>query len=495
MNNGKVYLVGAGPGDEGLITKKGFDLLLICDVVIYDRLVNKKLLTYCKSGCEKVDVGKIVGSHEFSQDEINKIIIEKAKENKFVVRLKGGDPFVFGRGGEEIIALKEHNLNYEVVSGVTSAISGLANVGIPITHRGVSRGFHIVTGFSADKHSAPKNLDVLAKLDETLVFLMGFSNLKEIVKGLLENGKKETTPVAIISNATTEKQKELRATLGTILVEVEKSDINAPALIVVGDVANLDLRDNDNVLSNVKIGVTGTKEIIKKQKEKLELLGAKVFDASIYSVMDVDKDNELITEFENIKKYNWLVFTSTNAVKYTFDKIIKNKIDLRNLANIKFAVVGKGTKETLNKFGFNADFMPEKSTSYGLASELIVQIKDNEKLLIPRAKNHTDELVNVFVENKIDFKEVIIYDVIKEYEERLDNLDFLTFSSGKAVQDFNFENVNANVVCIGEVTEKELIKKGVITSRAEECTVDGLVDMICTLKGSLYETNEKIKNK
>ncbi len=508
MNKGFVYLVGAGPGDADLITKAGYELIQKCEVLIYDRLISSKLIELTNDNCKKIYVGKTVGNHAIKQEEISKIIVEEALRDKLVVRLKGGDPFVFGRGGEEILELQKHKIPYKVIPGVTSAISGLAYAGVPITHRGKSRGFHVVTGHSNDDNSSiPDNLDILAKLNETLVFLMGFGNLEKIVEGLIQNGKNVNTPVAIISNATTEKQIEVRGNLGNIVEVVKKSSVKAPALIVVGEVADLDFRDSNNILSGVNVGVTGTTDLVAKQKALLEFYGANVYEVCTFNVVDI-KNEEFDNALKSIKQYSWIVFTSANSVKMFFTRLYNLKIDLRQLGSIKFAVVGSGTEEVLNTFGFNADFKPTKFSSKHLGNELIkVLTKDenskensneesndnsNEKLLIPYAKNHTNELTNILANNKINFNEHIIYDIeLKELSDfDLSKLDYLTFSSTKSVIEF-FEKKNTKlsqdckVVCIGDLTKIELEKYVKNATKTPVADVTGLINTIVELRGAL----------
>lgn len=496
MNNGFVYLVGAGPGDVELITKKGYDLIEKCEVLIYDRLISTELINHANNDCEKIYVGKVVGNHAIKQEEINEIIVKKALENKFVVRLKGGDPFVFGRGGEEILELEKNKIPYKVVPGVTSAISGLAYAGIPITHRGVSRGFHVITGHSNDENSTiPNNLDILAKLGETLVFLMGFSNLKEIVNGLLDNGKDKNTPVAIICNATTDYQMDVRGTLETIVDLSEKSKLKAPALIVVGGVSSIDFRTKDNILSGINVGITGTKDLLKKQRNQLEYLGANVYELCNFDVMYME-DEDFINAINTIYKYQWIIFTSANSVKATFRKIAELDIDLRNLYCVKFAVVGSGTAEILKNYGFKADFIPTHYSSKCLANELSKKLTENDLVFIPRAKKCSKDLKEIFTKNKINFDEKIVYDITLSEKNIIDlsKLDIITFGCSTAVKEFLTGNpindiINCKMVCIGEQTKKELEKSGLNVTKTEQSDVNGLIKTIVEMVGNYDKKN------
>ncbi|MFV0503313.1 MAG: uroporphyrinogen-III C-methyltransferase [Lachnospirales bacterium] len=486
MNNGFVYIVGAGPGNIDLITKKGYEVIKECNVLIYDRLVDPKLVDCVKNSCKKIYVGKSVGNHTIDQEEINNIIVQEALKNNIVVRLKGGDPFVFGRGGEEILKLKENNIPYKIIPGVTSAIAGLGYAGIPITHRGISRGFHVITGHTNEsENTCPNNLDVLAKLNDTLVFLMAMGNLKNIVNGLMKNGKSENTPVAIISNATTYKQFEVRGTLKNILNIAENSQIKAPAILVIGEVAKFNLTDK-NILSGVNIGLTGTRSLIERQKNQLEPLGANVIEICDFDIKEI-KNNQFIEALKHIGTFSWIVFTSANSIYVTFKNFLNSNIDLRNLGKIKFACVGSGTGEVLKNYGFIADFIPETFSSVELGNGLTKIISSTEKVLIPRATKHTSELTDIFKENNINFSEYEIYDIVlKNRINELDALDFITFSSATSVRellDTNAKiNENCKIVCIGNLSKLELQNNGYTVHKAKASSVAGLVSTIIDLK-------------
>ncbi|MBQ2924613.1 MAG: uroporphyrinogen-III C-methyltransferase, partial [Anaerotignum sp.] len=320
--NGKVYLVGAGCGDPELITWKGLNLLRKCDVVLYDDLVAPKLLEETKKDCEWIFVGKRYGKHSLPQKETNALLIEKAKEGKTVVRLKGGDPFVFGRGGEEILALQAENIPYEVVSGVTSSIAVPAAAGIPVTHRKMARSFHVITGHTAadGETTLTENLDVLAKLEGTLVFLMGLHHLEEICEGLINGGKNEKTPAAVISGGTTPRQKTVRANLGELAEKTREAELEAPAVIVIGETAGMDFAGTiPRPLYGVKIGVTGTKSITRKMRDRLEEMGAAVTEMDYSTIVPYRENTHLEAELQRVSDYPWAVFTSPNGVEIFFD--------------------------------------------------------------------------------------------------------------------------------------------------------------------------------
>lgn len=493
--NGTVYLVGAGPGDPELLTIKGERLLKECEVVIYDRLATDHLLDLVPKTCEKIYVGKDVGNHAIKQPEINEIIVQKALEGKIVVRLKGGDPFVFGRGGEEILALQEASIPYEVVPGITSAIAAATYAGIPITHRGVSSGFHVITGHTKDQFDQMvDNFETIAKLDGTLVFLMGMSNLSKIVDNLIKNGKDSTTSVAIISNATTNNQVAIKGTLSTIEELVQRNGILAPAVIVIGDVVNLDMKSTIiKSLTGKKVGITGTKGFTKKLSNQLKEEGAMVENLSFLTVKEYDNNIGLKDARENLDQYSWIVFTSTNGVDIFFYNLKENQIDFRKLSKIKFGVVGEGTKSALLNYGFQADFVPEIYSTHELAKGLTKLIKEAEKVLIPRAEKGSEDLTRILSEHSIPFDDVKIYDIEVDKTKRdevitkLDSLDYITFASASGVDGF-FENINnfdcfntktTKIVCIGDITAKRLGEYGYKDCIiAKEYSVSGMVDCI-----------------
>lgn len=477
---GTVYLVGAGPGDPELITLKGLELLKVCDVVIYDRLASYQLLEHLKDNCVKIYVGKKAGHHSKKQDEINRIIVESACNYEKVVRLKGGDPFVFGRGGEEIEELQKYNLPYEVVPGVTSAIAALDSAGIPVTYRGVSQSFHVIAGhtksseddetLSEDDDTLTDNYEVLAKLEGTLVFLMGLSNLEQIANKLMQYGKDGNTPAAVISNGTMKNEKICRATLDNIAVEVNRKQMVSPAIIVVGNTAALHfVQIKQRPLSNLKIGITGTKAMCDKLEKGLQMLGAEVHTVCDMHIMETPSVFRFEAEIKTIGKYHWIIFTSQNAISVFFKKMEECRIDRRNLNNIKFAVVGSGTKLALQKYGYFADFIPGKYTTKDLAVELSTKIADGDRLFIPRALKGSKELTDIFDSNNIQYNDLPIYDVKGELTENivcLSELDCLVFVSASGVTAF-FEQIkvksirlpsNIKIACIGDVTA-EAVKK------------------------------------
>lgn len=487
---GIVYLVGAGPGDPKLITIKGMELLKTCDAVIYDRLASFQLLDYLRKDCVKIYVGKESGHHSKTQEEINKIIVDCTFSHEKVVRLKGGDPFVFGRGGEEIEVLKANNIPFQVIPGITSAISVLESVGIPVTHRGISQSFHVITGHTKESDTTlTDNYDVLAKLDGTLIFLMGLSNIREITKKLIENGKDQRTPVAVISSGTMNHEKTVRGTLSTIVSKVEEEQIVSPAIIVVGNAAALHFvsEHSANVLSGVKIGITGTRKICEKLESGLVNLGAKVYMLCDMNIEETPKLNQLDEELQYLDKYQWIVFTSQNAIDIFFERLEKCQIDRRNLNQIKFAVIGSGTKQALKEYGYYADFMPTSYTTKDLANEFSTIVNENDRLLIPRALQGSKELNEIFDKNNIKYKDIPIYDVrgkLLEDTKRISKMNCLIFVSASGASAF-FKEIHTKLIelptdikiaCIGEITAREVEKyKMDADIIAKVNNIDGLI--------------------
>lgn len=492
--SGKVYLVGAGPGDPELLTLKGQRLLKACDAVIYDRLVSGKLLDFVKKDCERIFVGKTVGNHALKQEEINQIIIEKALTHQIVVRLKGGDPFVFGRGGEEILALREQGIPYEVVPGITSAIAAAAYAGIPVTHRGSSQSFTVITGHTAEEEgNIPEDFKSLARTEGTLIILMGMGNLERITEKLMEGGKAPETPVAVVSGGTTPWQQEVRGNLADICQKVEESGIKAPAVIIVGGVAGLDMKATVTYpLSGIQIGITGTREIREKLMRQLEELGADTITLGSLEIIDYSERPEFDAALLSLEQYHWIVFTSSNAVNLFFQRIAGLSIDHRKLFHIRFAAVGSGTAKVLLQYGYHADLVPRQYSVSWLAQELCSIVAAEEKLLIPRAVQGSGELTAILDDNHISYKEIKIYDVAGGYpltafdEQPMKQLDYLIFASSSGVQGFfrngsNIERLlrNTKIVCIGEATRKTLSEYGYenILS-AKEASVEGIVESI-----------------
>ncbi|WP_028841233.1 uroporphyrinogen-III C-methyltransferase [Thermodesulfobacterium hveragerdense] len=497
MTQGKVYLVGAGPGDPHLFTLKGKRILEQAEVVVYDYLANPKLLSFCKEEAEKIYVGKKGGEHTLPQEEINKLLVKKAKEGKKVVRLKGGDPFLFGRGGEELEELVKEGIPFEVVPGITSAIAVPAYAGIPVTHRDYTSTLAIITGHEAEgKPESKIDFKALAKLG-TLVFLMGVKNLKYIVENLIKEGKDPKTPVALIQWGTLPKQKVVTGCLENIVAEVERVGLKPPAIIVVGEVVKLRPQFNwfeRKPLFGKRIAVTRTREQASKLSSLLEELGAEVVELPLIKVVPVYN-----TEFlERLTLYDWLVFTSENGVRFFIKALLETERDLRALKDLKIAVIGKATAEALEGWGIKADLIPEKNfTQEGLLEAFSKIPMKGKKVLIARAKEARDVLPKGLEELGAIVDIVSIYQTVlpeetkNAFKEELkQGVDVITFTSSSTVKNFfrllleleqEGDLKNTLFASIGPITSQELIKHGVTPQiEAKEYTIPGLVEAILT---------------
>ena len=496
---GKVYLVGAGPGDYKLLTLKGLECIKKADVIVYDRLANKDYLKEAKENCEFIYVGKASSNHTLPQDDINMVIVNKAKEGKVVTRLKGGDPYVFGRGGEEGEVLREEGIEFEVVPGITSAIGGLCYAGIPITHRDYASSFHVITGHlrEDDKDNTEINWNALANTNGTLVFLMGVANLQKITLNLIKEGKSKDTPVALISWATRYNQTVITSTLENVYEEALKVNIKPPTLIVIGDVVKLREKLNffeDKPLFGKDVIVTRARTQSSSLVSKISDLGGNPIEIPTIKINKIENNIELENEIKNIRDYTYLVLTSKNAVQIFFDKLYKMNLDSRALANLKVCAVGSATAKEIRNNGINPDIIPEQFVSEYLFEELKSVLKSTDKVLIPRAKNARDFLVNK-ISKICSVKEVHIYQTVlnninkDEILKELNSLEekYITFTSSSTVTNFvdiigidNIDKLNKlKVISIGPITTETAKNIGINVYReANISTIEGMVDCI-----------------
>lgn len=364
---GKVYLVGAGPGDIGLLTIKGMKCLLKADVVIYDFHLNAQVLNYINHDAEFIYAGKRGGHHTMTQEEINRVLVEKAMEGKLVCRLKGGDPFVFGRGGEEAEELVKNNVEFEVVPGVSSAVAAPAYAGIPITHRLYSSSFAVIPGYEdTTKDESAIDWARLATGVGTLIFLMAVKNIDVLVKKLVANGRSPETPVAVIRWGTRPEQKTIVGTLDNIVGLVKEKDIRPPAVMVVGDVVKL--RDKLNWYE--KKPMFGHRVLVTREHsegfEPLEELGAEIIEFPTIEIAPPGNYNELDAAIDKIETYNWLIFTSANGIKYFMERFIERDKDIRDLKGIRICAIGTKTAAEIKKYGIKVDLMPDEFNAEGL---------------------------------------------------------------------------------------------------------------------------------
>ena len=524
LKTGKVYLTGGGCGDPGLLTLKALEVLRGCDVVIYDSLVSEELLERTRPDCEKIYVGKRYGSHAMNQPEINALLVEKAGEGKTVVRLKGGDPYVFGRGGEEFLALREAGICCEEIPGITSAIAVPAAVGIPVTHRGLSAGVTVVTGTAVEKGGQDRlqmDFETLARLDGTLVILMGMHHLQEIAEGLMGAGKNPDTPCAVIMEGTTDRQRCMRTVLSQLYKESSERGFTSPAVIVIGAVAEVELISKDagtknqesvereleivsggileqldklkSPLTGITVGATGTPHFVQKLSAAFTEKGADVWDMGFMEICPSE------SKLPDLEDCGWLVFTSPNGVRVFLDKMKQERKDLRILYGKRIAVIGPGTAAVLAEIGIYADYMPEiydaAHLAEGLTERILVEQRDGHKDKIPavfhRAAQGSESLPHIFDKKGIAFLEHSLYNLEVQEEKRAVSLtkepDYIVFGSAMGVRAY-FEgieqagivNTKSRYVCIGELCGEELkrhTESHFLT--AQESSVDSIVECLC----------------
>ena len=502
---GKVYLVGSGPGDPGLITVKGRSLLERAEVVIYDYLANRKFLQYVPQGAEFIYVGKKGGGvHAHTQEEINGMLVAKAREGKRVVRLKGGDPFIFGRGGEEIERLVEEKIAFEVVPGVTAATAAATYAGIPITHRRFTATVAFVTGHE-DPTKKTSNIawDKLATGVGTLVFYMGIKNLPTIAERLMRHGRDPETPVAVIRWASTPEHRTVTGTLATIAEVVAAAGIRPPAVIVVGEVVNLREIMNwyeHKPLLGKRIMVTRTRSQASDLVCRLEELGADCIEFATISLRPPDSWEALDRAMAEIASFDWLLFTSINAISFFFGRLHDLGMDARNLIGVKIAAVGSATAEALRQHGLRADLLPDgEFTGKGLARTLIDCGHGGERFLLPRALKAAETLPKMLTNAGGEVVIAPVYQNVRPEGREEDlramleegKVDMVTFTSSSTFTNFMFM-LNAGdhedaatlldgvgIASIGPITSRTIEEAGIkVDVQPERYTIADLVAAI-----------------
>jgi uroporphyrinogen III methyltransferase/synthase len=497
--SGIVYLVGAGPGDYRLISVKACDCLKKADTVVYDRLADERILSYAPKTAEYIYVGKASSQHTMRQEDINQLLVDKAKEGKVVVRLKGGDPFVFGRGGEEALLLLENKLPFEIVPGITSAISVPAYAGIPVTHRAVATSFAVITGHE-DPTKGESNMrwDKLSTGVDTLVFLMGVGNLPHITSKLIENGRAADTPAAVIRWGTKPEQEVLVTTVGKAAEDVAKAKLKPPAIFIVGEVVNLreKLAWFDNrPLFGKKVLVTRAREQASKLTAALEELGAQCIESpSIRIVEPRDGYAAIDAAIASLAQYDWLIFTSTNGVEHFFARLQQKGMDTRSLGKAKIAAIGVATANQLKEHGILADRIPAEFRAEGILEVLKEDIEAGMKILIPRAQEAREILPEKLRELGAVVEVAPVYQTIAGETDasmvkdllKTGGIDLVTFTSSSTVSNLlkiigGDAKLLANVkkACIGPITAKTCQDLAIETDIvAEEYTIHGLVEAI-----------------
>lgn len=506
MGQGKVYLVGAGPGDPKLITVKGRDVLRKADVVVYDRLANPSLLSYVKPEAERIYVGKLPDRHTLKQEVINQMLVDLAKQGKTVARLKGGDPSVFGRVGEEAELLAANGIEFEMIPGVTSATAVPLYAGIPVTHRDMTSSVAIVTG-----HECPvkedSNIDwaKLATATGTLIFLMGVGNLGNLREVLLAHGKPETTPVAVIRWGTRARQQTVTGTLTNIVEAVTEAGLKSPAVIIVGEVVNL--RDKlawveNKPLFGKRILVTRTRDQASELAEMIGELGGEAVELPLIRIeppSDPAKLYRLEQEIKQADRYDWIFFTSINGVELFFERMKQYGLDIRKLYPVKLAAVGPKTAEALRERGFIAAHPEDCYQAEGMLEALSDELKPGHKVLLPRSGLGREILPIRLRELGLEVTDLELYENVlctenKDELARLlneDEIDIITFTSSSTVKNLFALLHEAGVddplpllarvetACIGQVTAQTAKELGLTVNRmAKEATIPSLIEAL-----------------
>jgi uroporphyrinogen III methyltransferase / synthase len=495
---GTVYLVGAGPGDAGLLTMRGAELLARADVVVYDALVNADLLRLAPREAEIIYGGKRAKEHALTQEQLNELLVSKAREGKCVVRLKGGDPYIFGRGAEEAEELKQAGIPFEVIPGISSVVAGPNYAGIPITHREHNSVVTIFTGHE-DPTKAESSLDYqkIASLPGTKVIVMGSERIRQIADSLMSNGMSGDTPVGMVRWGTTGRQQSVAGTLSTIADVAAKNDFAAPAVTVIGDVVKLREKLNwfeHRPLFGQRIVVTRTREQASQLSHQLLELGAEVLEIPTIKIVPPDNKQDLMDALLGLGEYDWIIFTSPNGVDAFFDYFFKAFEDLRDIGGLRIAAVGPATAAKLRDLHLKVDLMPDEY----VAKKIITAFRgyesiDNLRMLLVRAQVADQDLPKALEEAGGIVDDVAIYKTVPETEDRNGaaarfaeaGADWITFTSSSTVQNFHArfnlpellkQHPKTKLASIGPETSKALIALGLKpTVQAKEHTIDGLV--------------------
>ncbi|MDD2898408.1 MAG: uroporphyrinogen-III C-methyltransferase [Desulfuromonadaceae bacterium] len=500
MSNGIVYLVGAGPGDPALITLRGVECLKHADVIVYDYLANELLLCHAPETAERIYAGKIGGRHNQGQDEINSLLVAKAGEGKVVVRLKGGDPFVFGRGGEECEALRDAGIPFEVVPGVTAAVGASAYAGIPLTHREITASVAFVTGQEGkDKDESSIDWDRLSLGSGTVVFYMGVTTLRRNMLRLLEHGRSPDTPVALVRWATTPCQQVLVGTLSNIADRAEESGFKPPAVTIVGEVVALREKlqwFDRRPLCGRKIVVTRAAEQAGEFSAKLTARGATVLECPTIRLVEPESWQLLDLAIRELHSYDWLVLTSVNAVRYFFQRMHALGVDARALAGCRVCAVGPKTADEVQLFGIRPDLVPSDYKAEGVVSEFSRLDMLNNRILFPRADKARDVIprdlkkMGAHVDSPVAYRNIfperLPPETLFALEKR--SVDCITFTSSSTVQNLAAmlgEELMLDmlkgvaVASIGPITSKSCRELGLkVDIEPQSYTLDALAEAL-----------------
>jgi uroporphyrinogen III methyltransferase/synthase len=511
------------------MTLKGEKILQNAEVVLYDRLIGKGILSRIPANAEAIYVGKESGNHTIPQEAITAILMEKAARGKRVVRLKGGDPFLFGRGGEEVEDLKAAGIPFEIVPGVSSALAVPAYFGIPVTHRDCCSQVHIITGHGSASTERDKehtiDYESLVKAGGTLIFLMGTAALDSICSNLLKAGLAPDTPGAVLEQGTTARQRKVLANLSRLPDEAKKAAVKSPAIIIIGEVCGFSDKFSwaeSRPLAGLRIGVTRPRNRIGKLSDMLAAEGAEVVElpairtAPLGETPALEKLLSDLSGLPGLARREWLVFTSPTGVEVFFEKLKSNNRDSRTLAGLRFAAIGKATAAALEDRGILVDLVPEQFSGNALGIALRGAVKENERVILLRSKMGTDEVTKPLEEAKINFTDIPIYDTFPEAgrsaPEYLDiireDLDWLIFTSASTVEGFvklfgpeRIKSLNAKgpkvegpkvegpkvegpkVLCIGRQTAEAAEKHGMNTYTSKNATLESMVEKLKEVRG------------
>ena len=505
MKKGTVYLVGAGPGDAGLLTMRGAELLGRADVVVYDALVNPDLLRLAPKSAEIIYGGKRAKDHAIPQEELNQLLVAKAKEGKTVVRLKGGDPYIFGRGGEEAEELAAAHVPFEVIPGVSSIVAGPNYAGIPLTHRDHCSSFTVITGHEdPGKEESALDWDRIARLPGTKVILMGVERIGALASSLIAGGMPPQTPVGMVRWGTTGRQQSIEGTLENIARVVAETGFKAPAVTVIGDVVKLRKKLNwaeQRPLFGQRIVVTRTREQASALSHQLTERGADVLEVPTIRIEAPDDRQTLIEALAGLGEYDWLIFTSPNGVAQFFDYFFKSYEDVRDLGALRIAAVGPATAAKVKELHLKVDLMPERF----VASEIAAAFKkfqsvENVRMLLMRAQVANQELVHALEDMGAIVDDVSVYKTVPETEDRNgaaarlaeEGANWITFTSSSTVENFHarfdlpalLKKFPAmKTLSIGPETTKALTKLGLTPAvEAKPHTIEGMVKAIESAK-------------
>ena len=491
-----MHLVGAGPGDPGLLTLRAAELLRVADVLLYDALVADAIVALAPASCERIFVGKRRGAHALPQGEIERLMIQRARAGKRVVRLKGGDPFVFGRGGEEAQALHEAGVAFDVVPGISSAVAAPAYAGIPVTHREHAASFTVVTGHEDPTKPAPA-LDwaKLADPQRTLVLLMATATLSEIAEQLIAHGLDAATPVAVVQDGTRPSQRSVSGTLATIAAEVARANVGSPAVVVVGGVARL--RDtlrwfDTGALFGKRVLITRAGHQSDAFARALLERGAQPISAPAIAIEPPDDPSAAQAALAELASFAWIVFTSQNGVAAFFAALAERGADARALGSAKVAAIGEPTAERLERHGIRADLVPDAYVSEAIADAVLARSRAGDRVLLYRASEARDALPNALAAAGRRVTVVAAYKTVvppdRDFAKKVARADVLTFTSASTVRGF-VTLLGANdaagaargkcVACIGPITAEAASLAGLrVDVVASVYTTSGILDAL-----------------